>query len=170
MINKITNANGGGYILTAILVLIFFMMLSVVLEYTKAYIILNGIHSATENAVIEVATLNWDNIYPSIREGVTGGYKYEFDMWKEVLNNGDVENRLSNLLGINDGVKYSNEQIEYVLSDINTNIINTPMQNKEQMLEVRTDINVKIPFRFLGENKGDIEVNMNIKTQYHKRF
>ncbi len=171
MITKINNNKGNAVLKSAIIVVGFVIVFSAILEYIKINTILNGIYTATENAVIEVATINWDSMYPSIREGVTGGYEYDGSSWREILNSGDVQGRLMNVLGLDyTGSRYVDGSFMFGISDVHTQILNTPMHNKHQMLETKTIMKVTIPLIFFGSKFSDITINMGVKVEYHQKF
>ena len=68
-------------------------------EFFRLMIIAQGVRDGLQQAVITVATTNYDETYRGLREGYSGGYRLSGEQWVEDLDYDDVYYRLDSLLG-----------------------------------------------------------------------
>ena len=94
----IKDKKGMSYPLTVALVLALLITLCVLAEFFRLSIIAYGVRNALQEAVISVATTNYNEVYDGLREGYSGGYFMTGNCWEETLDYGDVYTRLLPML------------------------------------------------------------------------
>ena len=90
MLNKIKkslkNNDGNGLIWGVVIVLILLILFTSVSEYVRNNIILNGTRDALESIATDIATENYNEIYPNARQGYFGSYQISNnDKWEEKI-------------------------------------------------------------------------------------
>ncbi len=89
----------------------------VVFEYMRLVIVAQGVRDSVQSAIVAVATENWDEAYPGLREGYSGGYQLSGSSWTQNVTTGNVYDRLQQVLGLvyEDGryLKYAGPDLEY---------------------------------------------------------
>ena len=106
--NRIMKDRSGNAALFAIIIILSLMLMFIVIsEYLRLQIIASGVRDALQSSVIAVATENYDEVYNGLREGYSGGYQLsETNQWEERVDSGAVITKLSDKLGLIDGIKY----------------------------------------------------------------
>ena len=72
----------------------------VVFEYMRLMIVAQGVRDSVQSAIVAVATENWDEAYPGLREGYSGGYQLSGSSWTQNVTTGNVYDRLQQVLGL----------------------------------------------------------------------
>ena len=72
----------------------------VVFEYMRLVIVAQGVRDSVQSAIVAVATENWDEAYPGLREGYSGGYQLSGSSWMQNVTTGNVYDRLQQVLGL----------------------------------------------------------------------
>ena len=123
-------------------------------EFFRLMIIAQGVRDGLQQAVISVATTNYDETYRGLREGYSGGYRLSGEQWVEDLDYDDVYYRLDSLLGTErDGSYHIKEQdgdYEYRLSGLRVEITNTGLApgSASRNFEADARITIEIPMSF----------------------
>lgn len=60
----------------------------VVFEYMRLVIVAQGVRDSVQSAIVAVATENWDEAYPGLREGYSGGYQLSGSSWMQNVTTG----------------------------------------------------------------------------------
>ncbi len=157
MLNKIKKSlksnDGNGLIWGVVIVLILLIIFTSVSEYIRNNTILNGTRDALESIATDIATENYNEIYPNARQGYFASYQISnTDKWEEKIDKSNIDKQLKDLLGVEkEGNKYvkrykSNGKVEYTLSNLKLKIDNpriapTTDKNKEKFIvEITSDI------------------------------
>ena len=160
------------------IVLICIILATTAFEYMRLLIISNGVKEAAEEAVIDVATQNWDEAYAGLREGYSGGYRLTDSGWSRNLSNGNIYNRLKELLGLQyeSGyyVKYINSVKEYSIYGLSVTVDNTPFAPSNTsgivQLTVTGRITVEVPLSFGWGHLPSMKLTMQFKSVYMPKF
>lgn len=103
----------------------------VVFEYMRLMIVAQGVRDSVQSAIVAVATENWDEAYPGLREGYSGGYQLSGSSWTQNVTTGNVYDRLQQVLGLvyEDGryLKYAGPDLEYRFYDLHMELENAPL-------------------------------------------
>jgi len=173
---KLKDKGGYGFPLTIAIILSLLIIVAGVSEYLRLKIIISGVKEGVQNAVIAVSIENYDNNFSPLREGYSAGYKKQVDEWEERINDGDVWNKLSSLLDLEiQGSKYvktSGNQIEYKLSSLSVNIINSDFApgSNSKVFEAETYLRVEVPLSFGWESLPPLDINLKVKSKYMAKF
>jgi hypothetical protein len=135
-------------------------------------IIAIGVRDAVQSSVISVATQNYDEVYNGLREGYSGGYALLGDNWVTDIDDGAVMNELTLLLGLNYGKKYASGVIEYELSDLVVNILNTPFapSSNNERFEAEIYVTLTVPISFGWERVPPMEIQLKVNAGYTPKF
>lgn len=146
-------------------------------EVVRIGIIVQGVRDGLQQATIAVATANWDEVYNGLREGYAGGYTFVEEEWEENLEEEDMYVELDQILGTREeeeGHKkvVSENQYEYILSDLETEILNVSFGSnkaKEEFI-VKASIKIKIPFSFGFYRLPPFEMTIKTNAIYMPKF
>lgn len=176
ILSELRNKNGNALPLACIIVICLLLISSVIMEYIRITIIASGVRDALQTSVISVSTQNYDKVYNGLREGYSGGYnKMGGGVWQERLNYGDIYAELNQLLGLN-GVhtKTTGGDIEYRLSDLSVNIINSPFAptntNSSNKFTADAKINLHVPLTFGWGILPPIKITIKTTAGYIPKF
>jgi hypothetical protein len=145
-------------------------------EFFRLMIIAQGVRDGLQQAVISVATTNYDEAYRGLREGYSGGYRLYGDQWVEDLDYGDVYYHLDSLLGTRrDGschVKVQDGGYEYRLSGLRVEIDNTGLApgSASRNLEADARITIEIPMSFGWGMVPPLVMELRTKAAYMPKF
>ncbi len=145
-------------------------------EFFRLMIIAQGVRDGLQQAVISVATTNYDETYRGLREGYSGGYRLSGEQWVEDLDYDDVYYRLDSLLGTErDGNYHIKEQdggYEYRLSGLRVEIINTGLAPGSASRNFETDarITIEIPMSFGWGVVPPVTMELRTKAAYMPKF
>lgn len=162
--------------LTVALVLALLLVLCAASEFFRLQIIAYGIRSSLQEAVLSVATTNYNEVYNGLREGYSGGYYMDGGRWEENLDYGDVYNQLDNLLGMSldreSHVKWQSEGYEYRISDLCVRIWNVPFApgNADRNFEAEASVQAEIPLSFGWGFLPPVRMTIKTKAAYMPKF
>ena len=145
-------------------------------EFFRLMIIAQGVRDGLQQAVISVATTNYDETYRGLREGYSGGYRLSGEQWVEDLDYDDVYYRLDRLLGIQrDGSYHVKEQdggYEYRLSGLRVEIANTGLApgDASRNFEADARITIEIPLSFGWGMVPPLTMELRTKAAYMPKF
>lgn len=170
----IRNRKGSSFPLTVAVALALIIIMCGISEYMRLMIIASGVRDAVQSAVIATANDNYDNVYSGVREGYSGGYEICGSSWEPSLDYGDIYDRLDNTLGLKNGhIKYAGETVEFKLSNLTVNIINTPFAPSdpgEQNFLADAAINLEVPVSFAGKLLPPMRIKIKVKAHYVPKF
>ena len=109
---------GEGTPMILAIVLVLLMLFCTVAEFSRVWIIAQGVKEAAQQAVISTINDNYDDVYHAVREGYAAGwYPDGTGRWDESVDTGDVYGQLASTLGLeNTGSGYqklSNGNVEF---------------------------------------------------------
>ena len=125
---------GEGTPMILAIVLILLMLFCSIAEFSRVWIIAQGVKEATQQAVISTVNDNYDDVYHAVREGYAAGwYPDGTGRWDESVDTGDVYGQLSDILGLeNTGHGYqkvTNGKVEYTLSGLSVELDNNGLSS-----------------------------------------
>lgn len=145
-------------------------------EFFRLMIIAQGVRDGLQQAVISVATTNYDETYRGLREGYSGGYRLSGEQWVEDLDYDDVYYRLDSLLGTErDGSYHIKEQdggYEYRISGLRVEITNTGLApgSASRNFEADARITIEIPMSFGWGMVPPLTMELRTKAAYMPKF
>ncbi len=172
------NRSGSGFPLIIAIVLAVLIISCAVYEYLRLTIIAAGVRDAVQSAIISVATENYSNVYPGLRQSYSGGFNRSSSGWAEQVSAGDIYSQLTEILGLipeNDQyVKQANNQTEYTLSELSLTIFNAPFApsdpNSIRQFTAQAVIHLKVPLSFGWGHLPPMEADLPIQAVYRPRF
>ena len=173
MKKHLKNQEGNAALFAVVMVLALALLFSVVSEYLRLQIIASGVRNALESSVISVATENYADVYNGLREGYSGGYALnQSDRWAEQFTTGDVMANLSRTLGLVGGVKYAGDVLEYRLSDLDIQILNTPFApgGNAVKFESEAKITLEVPLSFGWEHLPPLKTKLKVRAGYTPKY
>ena len=170
--------SGKGAPLILAVVLLCIILSTAAFEYARLMIVAQGVRDSVQEAVIDVATENWDEAYAGLREGYSGGYIIYGSTWYRNVTSGNIYGRLKEVLGLKyeNGyyVKYSGSKMEYRVSGLSVNVANAPLapsdSNSISQLTVTGTITVEVPLSFGWEHLPSMKITMKFKSVYVPKF
>lgn len=162
--------------LTIALILGLLLLICAMAEFFRLGIIVQGVRDGLQQAVITVATTNYDETYNGLREGYSGGYALSGESWQENLDYDDVYNRLDNLLETTEAggyhIKEDKSGYEYRLSGLSVDIENTPLTpgSAGDNLEADARITIEIPLSFGWGKLPPLKVELRTRSAYMPKF
>ena len=151
-------------------------LICAVSEFFRLMIITQGVRDGLQQAVISVATTNYDETYRALREGYSGGYRLAEGRWVEDLDYDDVYYRLDSLMGTErDGgyhVKMLDSGYEYRLSGLRVEITNTGLApgSASENFEVDAWITIEIPMSFGWGIVPPLTMELRTRAAYMPKF
>ena len=150
----------------------------VVFEYMRLMIVAQGVRDSVQSAIVAVATENWDEAYPGLREGYSGGYQLSGSSWTKNVTTGNVYDRLQQVLGLvyEDGryLKYAGPDLEYRFYDLRMELENAPFAPSAPegitQLNVTGTVTVEVPLSFGFGHLPPMQITMKLNAKYVPRF
>ncbi|TCL57651.1 hypothetical protein EDD76_108186 [Kineothrix alysoides] len=174
--NILRDKQGMSTLLTASLVLVLLLLLCVISEFFRLSITASGVRNSLQEAVISVATTNYNEVYNGLREGYSGGYYLDEDGWVENLDYGDIYSQLDRTLGTNPyngyQVKWQGEGYEFRISGLEVSIKNVPLTpgSAGQNFEAEAAVQLEVPLSFGWENLPPLQMKIKTKAAYMPKF
>lgn len=147
---------GEGTPMILAIVLVLLMLFCTVAEFSRVWIIAQGVKEAAQQAVISTINDNYDDVYHAVREGYAAGwYPDGTGRWDESVDTGDVYGQLASTLGLeNTGSGYqkiSNGNVEYTISGLSVELSNNALSSGQSKgYTAAVEIRLEVPVRFLG--------------------
>lgn len=173
MISRLKNKDGSTIITACVVVVCLLLLFTVISEYLRLQIIAKGVRDAVQSSVISLATQNYDDVYNGLREGYSGGYELDSnDRWKSKVDKGAVLSDISNVLGLRNGEKYAGSQLEYRISNLDINILNTPLapSGNAKKFESEVWLNLQVPLSFGWDKLPPLKIRMKVNAEYTPKF
>ncbi|MNO15958.1 hypothetical protein D3C76_56300 [compost metagenome] len=172
------NRSGSGFPLTVAIVLAVLLVSCAVYEYLRLTIITAGVRDAVQSTIISVATENYSNVYPGLRQSYSGGFSRSSNRWAEQISTGDIYSQLAETLGLipesDQYVKKAGNQLEYSLSGLTVTILNAPFApsdpNSIQQFTAQAKIHIEVPLSFGWGHLPPMEADLPIQAVYRPRF
>ncbi|HCA28783.1 MAG TPA: hypothetical protein DEP23_03985 [Ruminococcaceae bacterium] len=160
------------------IVLACLILSTAIFEYARLMIVAQGVRDAVQEAVIDVATENWDDAYAGLREGYSGGYSLSGSTWYTNVTTGNIYARLKDVLGLKyesgQYVKYAGDKVEYSLYGLSVSVANAPLApsdpNSISQLTVTGAMTVEVPLSFGWGQHPNLKLNIRFKSVYVPRF
>lgn len=162
--------------LTIALVLGILIIFSVMAEFFRLGIIVQGVRDTLQTSVISVATSNYNELYNGLREGYSGGYALSDERWLADLDYYDIYARMDEVLGTEyDGLyhtKISDDGYEYRFYNMELNIVNPALAPESTTVNFKADafISIEIPLSFGWALLPPLELDIRTKSSYMPKF
>jgi hypothetical protein len=177
-IRILKNKSGSGAPLILAVVLAAIILSTSVFEYMRLLIIAQGVRDSVQSAIVDVATQNWNEAYPGLREGYSGGYLLSGSTWCQNVTTGNVYSRLQSVLGLKyeNGayVKYTGDISEYKLSGFSLTVADAPFAPSNTstitQLNVTGTITVEVPLSFGWGHLSPMKLTLKLKSKYTPKF
>jgi hypothetical protein len=172
----IKERKGASTPLTVALILGLLLLICAISEFFRLGIIVSGVRDGLQQAVITVATSNYDEAYNGLREGYSGGYILSGERWQQDLDYDDVYYRLDRLLGTaGQGgyhIKRQGEGYEYRLSGLSVDIVNTPLApgSADDNLQADARVTIEIPLSFGWNQLPPLRMELRTRSAYMPKF
>ena len=166
---------GEGTPMILAIVLVLLMLFCTVAEFSRVWIIAQGVKEAAQQAVISTINDNYDDVYHSVREGYAAGWFPTDDAWEESVDAGDVYTHLALTMGltsIGDGyAKYAGDELEFTVSELRVTLSNNGLASgqSEGYLADATIV-LEIPTRFAGTVLPPIRMTLKVQAKYMPLF
>ncbi|MEK4039431.1 hypothetical protein MHH49_18080 [Paenibacillus sp. FSL F4-0122] len=172
------NRSGSGFPLIVAVVLALLILSCAVYEFLRLSIIASGVRDAVQSAIISVATENYSNVYPSLRQSYSGGYIRSSAGWAIKVSTGDIYTRLVKALGlVQEGNQYEKRtggEVEYTISNLKVTIQNpsfAPASTESiQQFTVQAVIHLEVPLSFGWERLPSMKADLPIQAVYRPKF
>lgn len=178
LINVMKNKSGNGTPLILAIVLVTLILSTSIFEYMRLMIVAQGVRDSVQSAIVDVATENWDEAYPGLREGYSGGYTFTETDWYQNVTSGNVYGRLKDVLGVKQEngryVKYASGIVEYQLSDLALSVQNAPLAPSNPsgitQLNITGTLTVSVPLSFGWEHLPMMSITLRLRASYVPKF
>lgn len=176
LIKIMKERHGNSTPLTIALILGLLLLICAIFEFFRLGIIVSGVRDGLQQAVITVATTNYDETFNGLREGYSGGYTLSGENWQENLDYDDVYYRLDNLLGTDESrgyhIKEDKSGYEYRLSGLSVDIINAPLTpgSADDNFEVDAKVTIEIPLSFGWDKLPPFTMEVRTRSAYMPKF
>ena len=163
---------GEGTPMILAIVLVLLMLFCTVAEFSRVWIIAQGVKEAAQQAVISTINDNYDDVYHAVREGyAVGWYPDGTGRWDESVDTGDVYGQLASTLGLeNTGSGYqkiSNGNVEYTISGLSVELSNNALSSGQSKgYTAAVEIRLEVPVRFLGNLLPAAEMMLHTEAKY----
>ena len=163
---------GEGTPMILAIVLVLLMLFCMVAEFSRVWIIAQGVKEAAQQAVISTINDNYDDVYHAVREGYAAGwYPDGTGRWDESVDTGDVYGQLASTLGLeNTGSGYqkiSNGNVEYTISGLSVELSNNALSSGQSKgYTAAVEIRLEVPVRFLGNLLPASEMMLHTEAKY----
>lgn len=173
--NILKDKKGEMFPMTVAVAICLIFLLLVAMEFFKLMITASGIKDAYEEAMISVVTDNYNEVYACVREGYASGQIPTGYGFNATVDTGDVEERLSGLLGLTGSGGTLNKvtdagNIQYQISDINVTVPNTPILRSGQKFYAEGALKLTIPVFFAGHRLFEVPIHLKVKAAMREVF
>lgn len=168
--------SGEGTPMILAIVLVLLMLFCAIAEYSRIWIISQGVKEATQQAVLSTVNDNYDDVYHAVREGYAAGWSPDDSGgWDQSVDEGNVYAQLSRILGLTgDGegyVKYAEGQMEFSISDLTVEIRNNALASGQSAgYTAVAELELTVPVRFLGIAFPAAQMTLHTEAKYIPLF
>ena len=145
-------------------------------EFSRLWIIAQGVKEAAQQAVISTINDNYDDVYHAVREGYAAGwYPDGTGRWDESIDTGDVYGQLSETLGLENTAggyqKISGGEVEYTISGLSVVLENNSLgSGQSEGYTALVEIRLEVPVRFLGNLLPAASMTLHTEAKYVPLF
>lgn len=167
---------GEGTPMILAIVLVLLMLFCAIAEYSRVWIISQGVKEATQQAVLSTVNDNYDDVYHAVREGYAAGWSPDDSGgWNQSVDEGNIYAQLSRILGLTgEGgsyVKYAEGQMEFAVSDLTVEIRNNALGSGQSAgYTAVTELVLTVPIRFLGIAFPAAQMTLHTEAKYIPLF
>lgn len=167
---------GEGTPMILAIVLVLLMLFCAIAEYSRIWIISQGVKEATQQAVLSTVNDNYDDVYHAVREGYAAGWSpNDSGGWEQSLDEGNVYAQLSRILGLTDDggryTKYAEAQMEFSISDLTVEIQNNGLASGQSAgYTAVAELKLEVPVRFLGVAFPAARMTLHTEAKYIPLF
>lgn len=168
---------GEGTPMVLAIVLVLLMLFCATAEYTRVWIIVQGVKEATQQAIISTVNDNYDDVYHAAREGYAAGwYPDGSGRWDESIDIGDIYAQLSRTLGLENAgqgcyQKMAGVDTEYTVSGLTVEIENNSLgSGQSKGYTAIAEIQLEVPMHFLGNLLPEAEMTLHVEAKYVPLF
>ncbi|MBR1453083.1 MAG: hypothetical protein IJ593_00330 [Lachnospiraceae bacterium] len=163
-----------GFIKAICILLMLYGVQKVSIEIVKAGSIIHKVKDAMNEATVYVANENYDDIYKSLRDGYTGGYKTEAKyIFRDHRDYADIVTRLVDILDVEtDGsefIKNENDVEYYKFYDVDVKITNTGLLQQKKFYNIDMYLVLEIPMQ-ISKISIPLKVNLHSKAEWHPKY
>ena len=168
--------SGEGTPMILAIVLVLLMLFCTIAEFSRVWIIAQGVKEATQQAVISTINDNYDDVYHAVREGYAAGwYPDGTGRWDESIDTGDVYGQLSETLGLENTAggyqKISDGEVEYTISGLSVVLENNSLgSGQSEGYTALVEIHLEVPVRFLGNHLPAASMTLHTEAKYVPLF
>lgn len=158
------------------IVLVLLMLFCAIAEFSRLWIISQGVKEAAQQAVLSTVNDNYDDVYHTVREGYAAGWSPDDrGGWNQSVDEGDVYAQLSRILGLSgDGgsyVKYTEGQVEFSVSNLTVEIQNNALASGQSSgYTAVAELELTIPVYFLGTAFPAAQMTIHTEAKYIPLF
>ena len=125
------------------IVLVLLMLFCAIAEFSRLWIIAQGVKEAAQQAVISTVNDNYDDVYHAVREGYAAG-------WYQKISDGEVE---------------------YTISDLSVVLENNSLgSGQSEGYTALGEIHLEVPVRFLGNLLPAASMTLHTEAKYVPLF
>ena len=168
---------GEGTPMILAIVLVLLMLFCAIAEYSRVWIIAQGVKEATQQAIISTVNDNYDDVYHAVREGYAAGwYPDGGGNWDESLDIGDSYGQLSSTLGLQNAGGDTYQKIvdgvmEYAISGLTVEVQNNDLSSgQSEGYTAIAELHLEVPIRFLGNLLPSAEMTLHVEAKYVPLF
>jgi len=173
---RILNNSGNSTPFTIAMILGLLIIICTMAEFFRLVIIVSGVRDGLQQAVLSVATTNYDETYNGLREGYSGGYILNGERWVENMDSGDIYTQLDELLEtVKSGdyhVKGQGDGYEYRLSSLVLELENpqlAPEDTADNFTAVAR-ITIEVPLSFGWQAIPPLTLEIRTSAEYMPKF
>lgn len=158
------------------IILVLLMLFCAIAEFSRLWIISQGVKEAAQQAVLSTVNDNYDDVYHAVREGYAAGWSPDDSGgWNQSVDEGDVYAQLSRILGLSgDGgsyVKYTEGQVEFSVSNLTVEIQNNALASGQSSgYTAVVELELTIPVYFLGTTFPAAQMTIHTEAKYIPLF
>lgn len=168
---------GEGTPMILAIVLVLMMLFCTIAEYSRVWIIAQGVKEATQQAIISTVNDNYDDVYHAVREGYAAGwYPDGGGSWDESIDEGNIYGQMARILGLRGYgedlyIKYTDGELEYAISNLTVEVQNNGLgSGQSEGYAAIAELNLEVPIRFLGNLLPSAEMTLHVEAKYVPLF
>ncbi|GHV18552.1 hypothetical protein FACS189425_07540 [Clostridia bacterium] len=157
---------GSMQILAVVALMVTLILFTGIREAYRLSLVSEGLRDALQNAVVQVATSNYNGTYQGQRQGYSGGYDKADPAaaWTEALNRGDVRNALNTLLVAGN---------DYTIDSVDVTAANATFARTAgniSRVEIAATMTVQLYYHAGNLASVPITLNIRVRSGYTQKF
>jgi hypothetical protein len=169
IINKLRRKDGASYPFIVCIVLVLFIITLGVCEVIRINIISANIRNKFQAAIITETTNNYSLMYQPLRDGYAASHQNSGSGW--VQSSQPTENRIRNQLN---GNFNTGEAGQLTVQNVSFTMHTAPLAPNDAynavQFNVRGQVIVEIPYRFLWRNLPPMQLTVNVNSTWRQMF